>query len=65
MIYREPGFSPLYDLAPPPPLPLSHKQVVSLSQFSYVSLVELILMEEGVGGGKESNHTTARNLGPL
>jgi hypothetical protein len=43
MNYRGPGFSPLYDLAlPPPPLPpLFREQVVSRSQSSCVSPVEL------------------------
>ncbi len=43
------GFSPSYNLSPSPP-PLSHKQVVSLSQFSFVSPVELT----AGGGGANS-----------
>jgi hypothetical protein len=52
MIYRGPGFSPSYDLAPShPPLP---SQVVSLSQSSCVSSVQFT---DGIlgGGGAKSN----------
>jgi hypothetical protein len=53
MIYREPAFSRSYDVAPPPTL--SCQQVVSVSQSSCVSPVELtdgIGGEEGGGGAK-------------
>ena len=57
-----------YVMAPPPsPSPHSHHQVVSLSQSSCESPVELSvstgIREEGVG--EEPNNTTAIKPGPL
>jgi hypothetical protein len=53
MIYRRPGFFRSYDSAPspPPPSPLSCQQLVSLSQSSCVSLIELTDGKVGRGGG--------------
>jgi hypothetical protein len=55
MIYRGTGFlAVMYDLAPPPTTlsPLSRQQVVSLSQSSYVSSVELTDGRGRVRGGE-------------
>jgi hypothetical protein len=54
-IIEDQAFSPSYDWLFPPP-PLSRQQVVSLSQSSCVSPVELT--DER---GKEPNHTTTTN----
>ncbi len=51
------ALSPSYDLARPPPPPSSRHQVVSLSESSCVSPVDLV--------GEEPNHTTTREPGPL
>jgi|LakMenEpi03Aug12_release.lakeMendotaPanAssembly.Ray.scaffolds.fasta_scaffold361101_3 hypothetical protein len=61
MNHRGPGF-----LAPPHPLPrLVCQQVVSLSQSSCVSPVELSAGRSGEGMGEELNHTTTSKSGPL
>jgi hypothetical protein len=71
MFYRGPGFPPTLRFAPPLPTPpLASQQVVSLSQSSYVSPVELagremVGEEVGEGVGMEPNHTIARKPGPL
>jgi hypothetical protein len=65
MIYRGLGFLAVDHLAPPHRLTLSREQVISISQSSCVSLVELLTGEEGEVVGKEPNHTTARKPGPL
>ncbi len=51
MIYREPGISPSYDLAPPTP-PLPSQQVVSLYQSSYLSPRACLREWGGRGGGR-------------
>ncbi len=59
------AFSRSFKSAPrPPPSLLSFRQIVSLSQSSIVSLVQLT-GGRGGGGGVEPNHATARKLGPL
>jgi hypothetical protein len=67
MMYRGPGFLAVYDSAPRPHPPPSCQQVVSLSQSSCVSPVELNNGgEEGKGRvDEEPNHTTAKKPGPL
>ena len=62
-IYRVPGFPPVVWFGTPP-LP-SRQHVVSLSQTSCVSPVELTDGMGGGGGRKEPNHMTARKPGPL
>ncbi len=56
-----------YDSAPrPPPIPLSRQQVISFSQSSCVSPVELTDRRGGKGvHGQEPNHKTARKPGPI
>jgi len=51
MIFRGPGFLAIVSFGSFPP-PLSPQQVVSLSQSSWVSLVELTDGRQGVGGGE-------------
>ncbi len=62
MIIEDQTFSSSYDLAPPPfPSPISRLQVVSLSQSSCVSSVELTDGERGRrGGGGGRNQTKER-----
>ncbi len=68
MIYRGPGFLVVVwfgsSPTPSPPLPTDLQEVVSLSQTSCVSPVELT-DRRGGGGGGEPSHTTTRKHGPL
>ncbi len=66
MIHRGPGFFVVVRFGSSPPLPvLSRQQVVSLSQSSRVSPVELTDGRGGQGLDEEPNHATARMPGPL
>ncbi len=65
IIYRWPGFLAIVWFGSSP-TPLSSQQVVSLSQSSCVSPVEIKCRRGGGGGaGEEPNHTTAKKPGPL
>ncbi len=59
-------FSPSYNLVPSVPLPpLSREQLISVSQSSFVSLVELTGERGGKAVGEEPNHMPAKKPGPL
>jgi hypothetical protein len=60
--FEDQAFSPSFDMAPPPPLPLSCQPAVPFSHSSFASPVELT---EGEGVREEPNHMTARKPGRL
>ncbi len=64
MIYRGPGFLADVWFFFPHPVALFCQQVVSLSQFSCVSLVKLTI-RRGEGVEKDINRTVSRKPGPL
>jgi hypothetical protein len=65
MLYRDQFFCSRICSSPTPSPPLSSQEVVSLSQSSCVSPIELTDGRRGGGGSKEPNHTAARKSGPL
>jgi hypothetical protein len=66
LFIEDQAFSPSHELSPTPPYtPFSRDQVVSLSQSSYGSPIELTDMSGGELVGEEQSHTTTRKPGPL
>jgi hypothetical protein len=63
LFIEDQAFSPSYELSPTPPYnPFSRDQVVSLSQSSYGSPIELTDRRGGEGVEEEPNDTTTRKL---
>ncbi len=63
MIYRKPGFLPLYELTPCPCNPSPHLPLACCLFF--LVFRTNVLTGEGERGSEEPNHTTARKPGPL
>ncbi len=61
IIIEDHAFSPLYDLAPPPPqVPLSPVSKLDRRYTVRLRKRNNLLTREGEGVGEEPNHTTAR-----